>query len=74
METGIPSDQMALLHDGRRLSDDRSQLKDLGIKEDDVLLVQPLTSGPVAPPPAGQCVHDIVRIVMLESSCIVGCW
>ncbi|XP_043206388.1 protein DDI1 homolog 2-like isoform X1 [Amphibalanus amphitrite] len=49
VETGISSDQMILLHDGRRLTDDKKSLRDTGIKEDDVLLVEALQP-PAAPP------------------------
>ena len=42
VETGIPADRMLLLHDGRRLTDDKRRLSDVGIKENDVLLVEGL--------------------------------
>ena len=48
---------MLLLHDGRRLTDDQKTLRDMGIKEDDVLLVEaldPAAAAAAAPPPLQQ--------------------
>ena len=42
METGISPERMVLLHDGRRLTEDKKNLRDMGIREDDVLLVESL--------------------------------
>ena len=59
---------MVLLHDGRRLTDDKKNLREMGIKEDDVLLVEaavsnaPAAAAPAAPAaqPEGSRVYYFV--------------
>lgn len=46
VEVNIPLDSLQLVHEGRRLTDDKKTLKDLGVKENDVLFVDS------SPPPA----------------------
>lgn len=42
VESGIPAHAMVLLVNGRPLQDDKLKLKDYGIKEGDVILLQPI--------------------------------
>jgi len=45
VETGIPAAEIALMHNGRPLYDDKKPLKDYGIQDNDMLIIQRMGQG-----------------------------
>lgn len=64
-ESGIPSDQIVVSLNGRSLSDDKRSLKELGVKDGDLVLLYSSTAvpAPSARPPNRkrtlQCKQDV---------------
>jgi len=48
VETGIPSQETGLTHNGQLLVDDFSTMKNLGVREGDVIIIQRVTSSATA--------------------------
>lgn len=48
VETGIPSQQTGLTHNGQLLVDDFRTMKNLGVSDGDVIIIQRVTGGSAA--------------------------